>query len=58
MFARTNFLRDSPLFLAIYHWNKLPSDVVTVRDHDTFVSKLKEMWNVEVSYFVAFFDVV
>ncbi|XP_070389990.1 uncharacterized protein [Dermacentor albipictus] len=41
MFARTNLLRQSPLFLAIHHWNKLPKEIVSIRDHDSFVSNLK-----------------
>ncbi|XP_050042851.1 uncharacterized protein [Dermacentor andersoni] len=41
MFARTNLLRQSPLFLAIHHWNKLPKEIASIRDHDSFVSNLK-----------------
>ncbi|XP_077512732.1 uncharacterized protein LOC144123886 [Amblyomma americanum] len=40
MFARTNLLRQSPLFLAIHHWNKLPKEIASIRDHYSFVSIL------------------
>ncbi|XP_077528243.1 uncharacterized protein LOC144139872 [Haemaphysalis longicornis] len=41
LFARTNLLRTSPLFLAIFHWNRLPEDIATIHNHDLFVSRLK-----------------
>lgn len=41
LFARTNLLRQSPLFLAIFHWNRLPEDIATIHNHDLFVSHLK-----------------
>lgn len=45
VFARTNFLSKSPLFLAIYHWNKLPADVVSSQNHEDFMNKLKSYFN-------------
>ncbi|XP_077561634.1 uncharacterized protein LOC144177926 [Haemaphysalis longicornis] len=41
LFARTNLLRTSPLFLAIFHWNRLREDIATIHNHDLFVSRLK-----------------
>ncbi|XP_077550804.1 uncharacterized protein LOC144164143 [Haemaphysalis longicornis] len=48
MFARTNLLRQSPLFLAIYHWNKLPQQIACIKDHDSFVNHLKGSLNMLV----------
>ncbi|XP_077516768.1 uncharacterized protein LOC144127746 [Amblyomma americanum] len=41
MFARTHLFSHSPLFLAVHHWNKLPSDIVFTLNHDAFAQKLK-----------------
>ncbi|XP_077507312.1 uncharacterized protein LOC144116455 [Amblyomma americanum] len=41
MIARTHLFSHSPLFLAVHHWNKLPSDIVFTLNHDAFVQKLK-----------------
>ncbi|XP_037555539.1 uncharacterized protein LOC119432448, partial [Dermacentor silvarum] len=40
-FARTKLMHQSPLFLAIYHWNRLPAEIASENNHDAFVSKLK-----------------
>lgn len=45
MFARTNLLRQSPLFLAIYHWNKLPKEIAAICDHELFVAQFKHNLN-------------
>lgn len=45
-YARTNLLYNSPLLCAIRHWNDLPHDVVSVKNHDAFVEMLNSSLNI------------
>lgn len=41
LFDRGNLVPQSPLFVAVFHWNGSPKDIGTIHAHDLVLSHLK-----------------